>query len=70
MEAPALRSDSACSTVASMSWVLVAHMLCTAIGESPPIEMVLTRTFRVGFLWICMSGVILIVSLSLGKKSP
>ena len=46
--APAARIASACSTVASMSWVRVAHMLCTTTGAPPPMVTVPTFTARVG----------------------
>ncbi len=50
MSPPAWRIASACSTVASTSWVRVAHMLCTATGWPSPMVTVPTLTARVGFL--------------------
>src|SRR5438132_9196179 len=47
---PACRIASACSTVASMSCVRVAHILWTAMGWAPPMKALPTRTARVGFL--------------------
>ena len=41
---PASRMASACSTVASTSWVRVAHMLCTATGWAAPRVTAPTRT--------------------------
>ena len=47
-----VRMASACSTVASTSWVRVAHMLWTATGWPAPRRTEPTRTLRVGFLFI------------------
>ena len=47
--APAATRSRICPTVAAMSCVCVAVMLCTAIGLPPPIVIEPMRTSRVGF---------------------
>ena len=47
--APAASSSRTCRSVASMSWVRVAAMLCTATGWPAPMVRSPMRTGRVGF---------------------